>query len=182
VRSRDLEELDIPRVYLRRLVEQGTFVQETRGVYRATDAEITEHHSLAIASVAVAKGVVCLLSALRYYEIGTQVPHEIWLALPRSCAIPHRDYPPMRFVRLSGSAFSWGRTIHRIEGRSVTMTTPAKTVADCFKFRNQIGIDVAMEALRETLRAKKATVDELWKAANQCRVARIMKPYLEAMV
>jgi predicted transcriptional regulator of viral defense system len=134
-----------------------------------------------MAAMAVPKGVICLLSALRYYDLGSQVPAEVWMALPRTMAIPRLDHPPIRFLRVSGDAFTKGRVTHRIDGVPVIMTTPAKTVADCFKFRSQIGMEVAVEALREVLSKRKATIDEIWIQAGHCRVARVIRPYLEAV-
>jgi predicted transcriptional regulator of viral defense system len=180
--TRDLSSLGIARVYLRRLCDLGFLVKHGRGVYEPANATISEHHSLALAAVAVPRGVICLLSALRFYGLGTQAPHQVWMAIARESAIPRLNYPPMRFLRVSGAAFDEGRIIQNIDGVSVCMTTPAKTVADCFKFRGQIGKDVAIEALREVLSKRLATVDEIWIQAGHCRVAKVIRPYLEAIV
>lgn len=181
IRTQDADRAGIPRIYLRRLRADGRLVQEARGVYRAADGPVSGFHGYAVAASAVSKGVICLLSALRYHDIGTQIPGEVWLALPRRSAIPRIVYPPLRIVRVSGAAYSEGRMEVMIDQRPVVMTTPAKTVADCFKFRSTIGLDVAIEALRETIRGKKATIDEIWASSGHCRVARVIRPYLEAL-
>jgi predicted transcriptional regulator of viral defense system len=122
-----------------------------------------------------------LLSALQFHELTTQIPHEVWLAIDVRARHPKLDYPPLRIVRFSGAALSFGVEQHRIAGVPVNVYTPAKTVADCFKYRNKIGLDVALEALRDTWRQRRATMDELLEAAKVCRVARIIRPYLESL-
>lgn len=153
-----------------------------RGLYRLPDAEVTAHHGIAQASKIVPKGVICLLSALRFHEIGTQVPHEMWIAIDRKSARPQARNPKMRIVRFSAKALTEGIDKHSIEGVPVKIYNPAKTVADCFKYRNKIGLDVALEALREVIRERKCTIDELWQYAKICRVTNIMRPYMEAIV
>ena len=145
-------------------------------------AKITAHHGLAQAAKAVPKGVVCLLSSLRFHEIGTQAPYEVWVAIDRRAAKPRSKYPKMRIVRFSGKALTEGFKEHSIEGGFVKIYTPAKTVADCFKYRNKIGLDVAVEALREAMRYRKCTIDQLWRYARICRVTEVIRPYMEAMV
>lgn len=146
------------------------------------DAEITVHHGLAQARKAIPKGVICLLSALRFHEIGTQAPHEVWMAIDRRAARPRIKRPRMRIVRFSGKALTEGIEEHRVEGVAVRIYNPAKTVADCFKYRNKIGLDVALEALREVIRGRKCSVDELWQYAKVCRVTNIIRPYMEAIL
>lgn len=153
-----------------------------RGVYTAADAAITEHHTVVEAAARVPHAVVSLLSALRFHELGTQAPHEIWLAIDRKAWKPVVDWPPIRIVRFSGEALTFGVETHTLEGVPVNITSREKTVADCFKYRNKIGLDVALEALRDYLRARGRSVDALMRAARVCRVARVMQPYLEAMV
>lgn len=153
-----------------------------RGLYRLPDADVTTHHGLAQAVKAVPKGVICLLSALRFHEIGTQAPPEIWMALDRRAARPRARHPKTRIVRFSGKALAEGVDEHTIEGVQVRIYSPAKTVADCFKYRNKVGLDVALEALREVLRSRKCSTDELWKYAKICRVTKTMRPYMEATV
>ena len=137
--------------------------------------------SLAEVSLRAPRGVVCLLSALRVHEIGTQAPFEVWLALPPGVIPPRIKSPALRIVRMSGKSMTEGIERIEIEGVQVAVFNAAKTVADCFKFRNKIGLDVAREALRETLRGRRASVDELWRYAGIARVTRVMRPYLEAM-
>jgi predicted transcriptional regulator of viral defense system len=182
LRPRDLNAHGIHRRHLQRLVEQGLVVRISRGLYMAEDCSITEHHSMAEASKRVPKGIICLLSALQFHELTTQNPFEIWMAIGEKDRIPKLDQPSMRFVRFSGSALAYGVQTHDIEGVDVNIYTPAKTVADCFKYRNKIGLDVALEALRDCWRQRRAAMDELWEAAEVCRVTNIMRPYLESLV
>jgi predicted transcriptional regulator of viral defense system len=139
-------------------------------------------HLLAAIDTTVPHAVTCLLSALQFHELGTQAPYEIWLAIDRKAWKPVVDWPPLRVVRFSGEALAFGVETHTLEGVSVKITSREKTVADCFKYRNKIGLDVALEALRDYLRSRRRSVDELIRAARVCRVARVMQPYLEAMV
>jgi predicted transcriptional regulator of viral defense system len=180
LRVRDVTEKNIHPEYLRRLCAEGLLVRTGRGLYTLAGSTPTENYSLAQACKRVPHGVVCLLSALGYYEIGTQNPHEVWLAVDRKAARPRVDYPPLRIMRFSGKALIEGVETKKIEGVPVKVYCPAKTVADCFKYRNKIGLDVAIEALRDCRRKRKATNDELWHYAKICRVANVMKPYLEA--
>ncbi len=179
LRSRDLG--PIPRQYLRLAEAQGKVRRVARGLYVASDAEVTENHDLALAAKRVPHGVVALLSALRFHDLTTQLPHEVWLAIDTKARLPKIDYPPLRIVRFSGAALDYGAAPHIIEGIPVRITTPAKTVADCFKYRNKIGLDVALEALRDCFRQRKATLDEIWQAAKVCRVAKVMRPYMESL-
>ena len=180
LRPRDLEEHGIPRQYLRILEEEGRIHRSGRGLYTMAGAKITENHTIAEACKLVPHGVICLLSALRIHGLTTQLPHEVWMAVERKARKPAAESPPLRIVRFSGKALAMGVTERRIEGVVVRVYDPAKTVADCFKYRHKIGLDVAMEALRDCRKQKKATMDQLWKAAKVCRVARIMQPYLES--
>ena len=145
------------------------------------DAPVTEHHSLAEVAKRLPNATVCLLSALVFHEITTQVPGEVWVALPRGSRTPRIDRPKLRVLRFAGTALTAGRVEHRLEGVPVMIYSPAKTVADCFKFRNKIGLDVALEALRECVRQRKATIAEIRHFAEICRVARVMQPYLESL-
>jgi len=168
-------------VYLQRLCEQGLLRRVGRGLYLSADAELTEHHTLAEACKRAPPGVICLLSALRFHELTTQAPFEIWMAIDKKAWRPRADWPVMRFVRFSGAALTEGIEEHRIEGVTVKVYAPAKTVADCFKYRNKIGLDVALEALRDCLRQRKCSNDDLWRYAKICRVGNVMKPYVEAV-
>jgi predicted transcriptional regulator of viral defense system len=181
LRPRDLDAHGIPRVYLRIAVDQGALVRVGRGLYVSRSAKPTEYHSLAQASKRVPRGVVCLLSALRFHNLTTQSPFEVWLAIAEKSRLPRFENPPLRTVRFSGKALTYGVQEHRIEGVSVNIFSPPKTVADCFRYRNKIGLDVALEALRECIRERKGTRDEIWNAGRICRVANVMRPYLESL-
>jgi predicted transcriptional regulator of viral defense system len=167
---------------LTRLVREGELERVTRGTYRLPTAPVTEHHGLALAAAAVPRGIVCLLSALTFHEIGTQMPSEVWLALDRRARRPAVSYPPLRIVRFTGAALTEGVETHRIEGIEVRITSAAKTVADLFKYRNKIGLDVALEALREGWRDRRFTIEELDRAARACRVEAVMRPYVEGVL
>jgi len=167
---------------LTRLVREGELERVTRGSYRLPTAPVTEHHGLALAAAAVPRGIVCLLSALTFHEIGTQMPSEVWLALDRRARRPAVSYPPLRIVRFTGAALTEGVETHRIEGIEVRITSAAKTVADLFKYRNKIGLDVALEALREGWRDRRFTIEELDRAARACRVEAVMRPYVEGVL
>jgi predicted transcriptional regulator of viral defense system len=180
LRPKDLDSYGIPREYLSRLCERGLLQRVGRGLYVLADAEVTEYQTLAEASKRVPQGVLCLLSALQFHGLTTQAPFEVWMALEQKAWQPQVDRPRMRFVRFSGPAFESGIEEHRIKGVPVKVYCPAKTVADCFKYRNKIGLDVALEALRDCRGQRKCTNDELWHYAKICRVANVMKPYLEA--
>jgi predicted transcriptional regulator of viral defense system len=180
LRPRDLDSYGIPREYLSRLCERGLLQRVGRGLYVLADAEVTEYQTLAEASKRVPQGVLCLLSALQFHGLTTQAPFEVWMALEQKAWQPQVDRPRMRFVRFSGPAFESGVEEHRIKGVPVKVYCPAKTVVDCFKYRNKIGLDVALEALQDCRSQRKCTNDELWQYANVCRVANVMKPYLEA--
>ncbi|MFZ3334058.1 MAG: type IV toxin-antitoxin system AbiEi family antitoxin domain-containing protein [Candidatus Acidiferrales bacterium] len=179
LRSKDIFALGIPRNYLPRLVRKGVLRKLERGLYAPTSSRLTEHLSLIEAAHKVPKGVVCLLSALQFYKFTTQAPHQIWMAIDVKAWAPRVTSLPVRFVRMSGPALRFGVKEYPVRAATLKVYTPAKTVADCFKFRNKIGTDVALEALRECRRLKKASMDELWAAAKICRVANVMRPYLE---
>lgn len=180
VTARLLAEHGIPRLWLSRLCRAGELVRVARGVYAAADAEmLTRHHALAVASRRVPRGVVCLLSALRFHEIGTQLPSAVWIGVPTGTRIPPE--PSIHGVHYSPASFATGVGRHVIEGTGVAVFTPAKTVADCFKFRNLLGLEVAIEALRETVAGRKATVAEIHDHAQVCRVGRVVTPYLQAI-
>jgi predicted transcriptional regulator of viral defense system len=181
VRIKDFLEYGIHPEFARRLVVKEIFVRSSRGLYSLAESEITEHHSLAILGKRIPKGVVCLTSALRFHNIGTQLPRKIWLALEKGSAQPRLSYPPLSIVRFSGPAFSEGIEEHKIEGVTVKIYNPAKSVADCFKFRNRIGLEAAIEAARESLNERKATSDQIYHYAKICRVWNVIKPYLEAL-
>ncbi len=181
LRPRDLDRHGIPRAYLQRLLRDGEVERVGRGLYMLPGADVTEHHTLVEASKRVPHGVVCLLSALRFHELGTQNPFEVWMALEQKAWRPRGVGIPLRVFYLSKRAFEAGVQVHRIEGVTVRVYSPAKTVADCFKFRNKIGLEVSLEALRDYRRSHRAGLDELWSYARVCRVSEVMRPYLEAL-
>ena len=181
VTARQLTQAGIHTQVLSRLVATGELERIARGLYRPPGYAVTEHHGLAIAAAAVPHGVVCLLSALQYHGIGTQLPSEVWVAIDRRARRPTLSYPPLRIVRYTGAALTEGVENHHVEGSKVRVYNVAKTIADCFKYRNKIGLDVALEALREAWRARRFTMDELDHYAMICRVERVMRPYLEAL-
>lgn len=180
VRPRDLAKGGVSRTELARLARRGLVRKLGRGLYAAPDAELTEHHSLAEAAKRVPAGVICLLSALRFHGLTTQNPFEVWIAIGHKAWRPKAAEPPLRLVHMSGPAASAGIETHVIEGVSVRVFSAAKTVADCFRFRNKIGLDVALEALRDYKRRHRGGMDALWRFAAVCRVARVMQPYVEA--
>ncbi|MHB8447762.1 MAG: type IV toxin-antitoxin system AbiEi family antitoxin domain-containing protein [Rudaea sp.] len=181
LRARDLVEQGLPTMTLTRLVASGKLERVARGVYSLPDRTLHEHRSLAEVAIRVPRGVVCLLTALRVHDIGTQAPHEVWLAIPHHMVAPRLDQPRLRIVRMSGPALEQGIEHRSIDGVSVAVFNAAKTVVDCFKYRNKIGLDVALEALRESWRARKVKMDDLWRYATVDRVANVMRPYLEAV-
>jgi len=181
LRPRELDPYGIPRTYLSRLCAAGKLQRVGRGLYVLPGSGATEYHSLAEVCKRVPQGVVCLLSALRFHDLTTQSPFEVWLAIGEKSWRPRLEYPPLRIVRFSRTALTAGTEKHQIEGVTVHVYSPAKTVADCFKYRNKIGLDVAIEALRECLRARRCTMDDLWQYADICRVRNVMRPYLESL-
>ena len=181
IRPRDLTERGLPTVALTRLVRQGRLQRVGRGLYALPDRPVSEHNALAEVARKHPQAIVCLLSALRFHDLTTQSPFEVWLAIPNKARAPKMDYPPLRIVRFSGAALTRGVEDHVIDGVPVRVTSVARTVADCFKFRNKIGLDVALESLQEAWRAKRASMDELWRYATLCRVANVMRPYMESL-
>jgi predicted transcriptional regulator of viral defense system len=164
------------------MVRQGLLERPSRGLYRLPAAEVSENHTLAELAKRVPRAVICLLTALRFHELTTQSPHEVWLAIGGKQRPPRIRDRKVRIVRFSGPAMEHGIQEYMIEGVKVRVYGPAKTVADCFKFRAKIGQGVAIEALRDCLHGRKATPAELWEAAKVCRVASVMRPYLEALL
>ena len=167
---------------LARLVREEAVVRPARGLYQLPDARIEAAHSLAEAAVLVPKGVICLISALQYHELTLQMPAAVWMAIERTAWRPKIDYLRIRFVRFTGPALKDGVVRHLIEGVAVPITNPAKSIVDCFRYRGKVGLDVAMEGLREGLRRGRCTPDELWRHARTARVWSVMRPYVEAML
>ena len=182
VQPRDLEPLDIPRAVLKRLVERGQLIRRSRGVYTVADHEPTRHTDLAEVCARAPNATACLISALDLHELTTQIPHAVWIMIDRSGRRPKIERPPLHIVYASGKARTAGVETHTVEGVKVAVTNPAKTVADCFKYRNHAGHDVAVEALRDCLRQRKATPSEVYEMARIDRVTKIVRPHLEALV
>lgn len=180
-RSRDFEAAGIPRIYLQRLRDEGLLTQPGRGLYALSNGDISAHHSLAEAAKAAPSGVVGLLSALQFHELTTQLPAHVWMLMPPKAWIPRRPPVALKIVRAGGEALKAGVEQHFIDRVAVSVTSPAKTVADCFKYRGKIGLDVAIEALRDCLAKKRATRDEIWRYAAIDRVQNVMRPYLDAL-
>lgn len=181
VRPKDLDRAGIPRVYLRRMVVAGLLAKLGRGLYALPGYEPSELASIAEAAKKAPNAIVCLLSALRVHGLTTQNPFEVWIMIDRNAWRPKLDYPPLRIVRASGEALTAGVLEMKIDGIKTQVTNPAKTVADCFKYRNKIGVDVAIEALRDCWKRRAATLDEIDRFAEIDRVAKVMRPYMEAL-
>ena len=181
LRACDVVQAGLPTVVLTRLVSAGKLERVGRGIYSLPNQPISENRSLAEVAIRVPRGVVCLASALNVNEIGTQLPHAVWLALPRQTVSPRIDSPSLRIIRMSGSSLIEGIDKIVADGVEVRVFNAAKTVADCFKFRNKIGLDVALEALHDGWRKRRFTMDELWRYAVVNRVANVMRPYLESV-
>lgn len=181
IRARDLVAKGLSPTHLQRLYEQGLLQRSGRGVYMPAEADVDENTSLAEVALRVPEGVICLLSALQFHGLTTQSPHQVWIALPLRAHTPRLDYPPLRAVHLSGEALTSG-VIEQVRGNTtLRVYNPAKTVADCFKFRNKIGLDIALEALRDCWTKRQASMEELWRYAKIDRVANVMRPYLESV-
>ena len=181
LRPRDLKSVGVPRVYLKQLVDRGELLKTGRGLYVVAGAPLTENHSLAEAAKLSPKGVICLLSALRFHGLTTENPAEVWIAIPRGTRPPKSTNPALRVVTLSDEMMTEGIKRHVIQGVTVPVYSVAKTVADCFRFRNRIGVNIAVEALRDAWRNKQATSEELWHFAKVCRVLNVMRPYFDSL-
>jgi predicted transcriptional regulator of viral defense system len=181
IRARDLNEAGIPRTYLRRLSDGGVLEQVDRGLYRLADAAVTELSSLAEVTKRVPHAIICLLSALQVHGLTTEAPHAVWVLIDRHARTPKLAYPTLEVVRASGAARSHGVESRVIDGVKVQLTKPAKTVADCFRFRRHVGMEVALAALKDYLKKRKGSVDALIEAARADRIYPFMRPYLEAL-
>jgi predicted transcriptional regulator of viral defense system len=181
LRSHELEQHGISRVQLSRMVAAGHLKQVARGLYALASYQPSEHAALVTVARRAPDAVFCLLTALRLHDLTTQAPFEVWIAIGNKAHAPKMIYPPLRVIRFSDATLTQGVEARVVDGVTLRTTNVAKTVADCFKFRNKIGLDVALEALREARRDKRATNDELWRYAKLCRVATVMRPYLEAV-
>lgn len=181
-RGTDFDQVGVPRVYLQRLLREGILQRVGRGLYKLSDAPSDAASSLAEASRIQPKGVIGLLSALQFHQLTTQTPHAVWMLLGPKDWAPVNPSVQIKVIRASASSLSAGVEIHQIDGVPVPITAPAKTVADCFKYRNKIGVDVAVEALRDLfVRSRKPPIDDLWRYAEVDRVQAVIRPYLEAL-
>lgn len=182
LRPRDLQEVHLQRTYLAELVELGKLVKLSDGIYACADRTATVDDALAEVAIRYPKAVLCLLTALRLHGLTTQAPHQVWVAVDVKARAPAMAYPSLHVVRMSGAALTEGVMQISLDGVvQIPVTSVAKTVVDAFKYRNKIGLDVALEALREAWRSKRVTMDELWHFAQLCRVANVMRPYLESL-
>lgn len=180
LRTRDVDSAGASRAMLGRLAREGRLVRVARGLYALPDRAGSEHESLAEVSAKNSTGVICLITALRFHGLTTHQSPDIWLAVPHKAHAPKMSYPPLRIVRMSGTAMTQGIEEIDIAGTAVRVFCIAKTIADCFKFRNKIGLDVALEALQEAWEGRRVSMDELWRYAQICRVANVMRPYVES--
>ena len=181
LRACDLDAIDAPRVVLTRLTAAGLLERIGRGLYRLPDDHGSEYESLVTIATRVPQAVFCLLTALQFHELGTQLPRQLWIAMPRGSHAPRIDYPPIRMVQFTGEAYRAGVQEVERDGATLRVYSVAKTVADCFKHRNKIGLDVALEALKDARARNMASVDDIWRNAQVCRVANVMRPYLESI-
>ena len=181
LRASDLDAIDAPRVVLTRLTAAGLLEKIGRGLYRLPDSQGSEHESLVTVATKVPQAVFCLLTALQFHELTTQLPRQVWIAMPRGSHAPRFDYPPIKMVQFTGDAYTAGVEEVERDGAKLRVYGVAKTVADCFKHRNKIGVDVALEALKDALSQGRASFDDLWRSAKVCRVANVMRPYMDAV-
>lgn len=179
-RAVDADKIGIPRIVISRLNAEGKLERVGRGVYRLANTILPEHEDLVLIAARVPRAVFCLLTALQFHELTTQLPRQVWIAMPRGSHQPKIDYPPLRMIQVSGDAYSAGVEVHEFDNVEIRVYGIAKTIADCFKHRNKIGIDVALEALKDVRNQNRVSVDEIWKYAQICRVSNVMRPYLEA--
>jgi predicted transcriptional regulator of viral defense system len=180
IRTRELVHQGISRKRITVLVDEGKLERISRGLYRSTAAPITGQYNLILAVKSVPNGILCLLTALRYYGIGTQNPPVIWMAIPRRSRKPKKDNIPVRFISFSGNSLTYGVKEIKIDGIPARITDQARTIIDIFRYRNKVGLDVALEALKDSLRKKLVTREQLRKTADVMRVFNVMRPYLEA--
>ena len=181
LRAADLEARGIPRSHLRGMLRRGEIERVDRGLYRLSDAPITELETVATVSKRIPGAVICLLTALHIHNIGTQLPREIWIAIDRKARKPQTPGLPIRVVRFSGPMLRYAVETREVIGVPVLITSPARTVVDCFRYRNKLGLDVALEALRDAIRTRRATFDEIARVAEVCRITSVLSPYLESL-
>lgn len=181
LRASDLDAIAAPRVVLTRLTAAGLLDRVGRGLYRLPSHPVSEHESLVVVAAKAQQAVFCLLTALQFHGLTTQLPHQVWIAMPRGSHPPRMDWPPIRMVQMTSDAHAAGIEKHLRDGVTLRVYSAAKTVVDCFKHRNKIGLDVALEALKDAWRARKASADDLWRYAKVCRVTNVMRPYMEVV-
>jgi len=181
LRPYDLEALNIPRVYLTRLIRSAQLEKVGHGLYKIPEDSLSEYESLTIVAAKVPQAVFCLLTALQFHELTTQLPRKIWIAMPRGSHTPRLTHPPLKMIQYSEDSHSEGIEIFLYDEIELKVYGIEKTIADCFKHRNKIGVDVALEALKGARERNKIDIDELWHHAKICRVTNIMRPYLEAI-
>lgn len=181
LRTSDLADAGVPRAVLTRMAASGQLERAARGLYRLPDSGSSEHEGLVTVASKVPQAVVCLLSALQFHGLTTQLPWQVWIAMPRGSHVPRLEYPPIRMVQFTGEAYTQGIETHERDGVKLHVYCVAKTVADCFKHRNKIGMDVALEALKDARAQGRASFDDLWRCAKVCRVSNVMRPYMEAV-
>ena len=181
-RARDAAQMGIDSRALRTLVDEGNVERVARGLYRVADVEPTEHYTHAAVCARVPDAIICLLTALSIHELGTQMPAKVWIAIPHKAREPHAPELPIRVVRFSGASLRYGVVNTTFEGVPARITTPARTVVDCFRFRRLVGIDVALEAVRDAVYDRKATVGQIWRAAEACRAKSLVRPVLETLL
>lgn len=181
LRASDLDTIDATRIVLTRLNAAGLLERVGRGLYRLPGAQVSEFEGLGTVAAKVPQAVFCLLTALQFHELTTQLPRQVWIAMPRGSHPPRIDYPPIKMVQFTGEAYFAGVEEVERDGVRLRVYGVAKTLADCFKHRNKIGLDVALEALKDARSRNKASVDEIWRYAKVCRVANVMRPYLESI-
>jgi predicted transcriptional regulator of viral defense system len=181
LRASDLDAIEAPRVVLTRMTSAGLLERVSRGLYRLPISAGSEYEGLATVAAKVPQAVFCMLTALQFHELTTQLPRQVWIAMPRGSHVPRLDYPPIKMVQMTGAVYTAGIEEHLRDGVTLRVYSAAKTVADCFKHRNKIGLDVALEALKDARAKRVASADDLWRYAKVCRVANVMRPYLEAI-
>ena len=181
LRASDLASIQVPRSVLARLTGAGLLEKRARGLYALPNAPMSEFETLAMVAAKSPQSVFCLLTALQFHELTTQLPRAVWIAMPRGSHVPKIDYPPIKMVQFSGAAYAEGIEEVQRDGVKLKFYSAAKTILDCFKHRSKIGLDVALEALKEARARNIASSDEIWRFAKICRVTSVMRPYLESV-
>lgn len=181
LRAVDLEVRGIPRHRLSGMLRRGEVQRVARGLYRVRGAPPTELETIAAVSKRIPGAIVCLLTALHVHGIGTQAPRDVWIALDRKARKPRVSGLRVKVVRFSGPMLRYAIKTREVLGVTVRLTSPARTVVDCFRYRRKVGLDVALEALRDAVRSRKATVDEIARVAEVSRIQTVISPYLESI-